>query len=60
MGYLNDYQVRFLDAAGALLEETDLAAENLTIATECAREVSTEMHAADFFITLLPPKLSYP
>ncbi|HEY1877545.1 MAG TPA: hypothetical protein VGG66_08745 [Rhizomicrobium sp.] len=54
---LNDYQIRFLDDTGTRMDEVVLAAETLTIARECADEIAMEIHAADFYITMLPPRL---
>jgi len=58
MADLNDYQVRFLNNAGARLDEVVMTAENLSVVSECASEIASEIRAAEFFITLLPPKLT--
>jgi hypothetical protein len=56
MGTFNDYRVRFLDEYGGVIEELSVAAENLTGATGHASEIASKLGAADFCITLLPPK----
>jgi hypothetical protein len=54
---LNDYQIRFLDDAGTPMDEVVLAAETLAIARECADEIAAEIHATNFYITMLSPRL---
>jgi hypothetical protein len=56
MGTFNDYLIRFLDNEGAVIEEMPVAAENLIGASCHASEIAAKLHAADFCITLLPPK----
>jgi hypothetical protein len=56
MGTFNDYRVRFLDEEGAVIEEMSVAAENLIGASRHASEIASKLRAADFCITLLPPK----
>jgi hypothetical protein len=57
MSTFNDYRVRFLDSEGAVIEEMSVVAENLTGVTCQATEIASELRAADFCITLLPPKV---
>lgn len=54
MNELVDYQVRFLDAEGFLLDDIPLLAESLAVASDCARVIGAEIGAADFFITSKP------
>jgi len=56
MGTFNDYRVRFLNKEGAVIEELSVAAENLIGASCHASEIASKLDAADFCITLLPPK----
>jgi hypothetical protein len=56
MGTFNEYRVRFLDQEGAVIEEMSVAAENLIGASSHASEIASKLRAADFCITLLPPK----
>jgi hypothetical protein len=58
MDNINDYRVRFLDAAGTHFDVVVLEAETLTAATERAGEIASQIEAADFSIMLLPPKLA--
>jgi hypothetical protein len=57
MSTVNDYRVRFLDSEGAVIEEMSVAAENLIGVTGHATELASKLRAADFCITLLPPKV---
>jgi hypothetical protein len=60
MGTFNDYRVRFLDEEGGVIDEMSVAAENLIGATRHATEIASKLRAADFCITLLPPKAQNP
>lgn len=52
MQVFHDYQVRFLDADGALIENASILAESLACATNRAGEIAGGIGAADFVITL--------
>jgi hypothetical protein len=51
MNNSHEYQVRFLDGEGALMNDVHLMAESLVVATDQARTIATEIGAANFFIT---------
>jgi hypothetical protein len=51
MDNLHEYQVRFLNAEGALIEGVRVLAESLAIATDRAGVIAAEMGAANFYIT---------
>ena len=51
MNNFHEYQVRFLDGEGTLMDDVHLMAESLVVATDQARTIATEMGAANFFIT---------
>jgi len=57
MDGFDDYQVRFLDATGAAISQTCIAAESVAVASFRAEEVAAKMHAAGFSLLLLPPKI---
>ena len=57
MDILNDYQVRFWDAGGGPLEEVCIVAENSLAVSFQAGEIASKIHAFDFSILLLPPKI---
>ena len=51
MDNLHEYQVRFLNAEGALIEGVRVLAESLAVATDRAGAIAEEMGAANFYIT---------
>jgi hypothetical protein len=51
---LRDFEVGFLDAGGALIQIMPLPAGTITSAAQRAREIGSEIDAADFFITSRP------
>jgi hypothetical protein len=51
MDNLHEYQVRFLNAEGALIEGVRVLAESLAVATERAGEIAAEIGAANFYVT---------
>jgi hypothetical protein len=54
MDELTDFEVRFLDAGGALIRTMPVAAESVTVATCRAGEIASEIDAVDFYITSKP------
>jgi hypothetical protein len=53
---LFEYQIRFLDEDGCPLADVAVVAPSLPFAMDRAKEIATEIAAADFSIMLLPPK----
>jgi hypothetical protein len=51
MNNSHEYQVRFLDREGTLMNDVHLMAESLVVATDQARAIAMEIGAANFFIT---------
>ena len=51
MNNFHEYQVRFLDSEGTLMNDVRLLAESLVVATDQARTIATEIGAANFYIT---------
>ena len=47
----HEYQIRFLDGEGALMDDVHLQAESLVVASDRARMIAAEIGAANFFIT---------
>jgi hypothetical protein len=54
MNDLHNYQIRFFDPEGGLLEVVPLLAETLAVATDRAGVISAEIGAANFCITSKP------
>jgi hypothetical protein len=53
---LFECQIRFLDEDSGPLTDVAVVARYLPFAMERAKEIATEIAAADFSIMLLPPK----
>ena len=54
MNNLHNYQVRFFDPQGDLLEAVPLLVETLVAANDCARVIGEEIGAENFTITSKP------
>jgi hypothetical protein len=57
VGNLFDYRIRFFGIDGEPLADWPIVAPSLPFAMERAKEIASELDAADFTIMLLPPKL---
>ena len=55
MDNLHDYEVRFLNEAGALMEAVPLRAETVSVANESGTRMANEIGAANFYITSRMP-----
>ena len=51
MNNLHEYQIRFLDTEGVLMEDVPVLAESLSVAIDCASAIGIELGAADFYVT---------
>jgi hypothetical protein len=54
MNNLHEYQIRFLDTEGDLMEDVPVLAESLSVAIDCAAAIGIELGAADFYVTSNP------
>jgi hypothetical protein len=54
MNDLHEYQIRFLDTAGVLMEDVPVLAESLSVAIDCATAMGIKLGAADFYVTSNP------
>jgi hypothetical protein len=51
MDNLHEYQIRFLDTEGVLMENVPVLAESLSVAIDRAAAIGIELGAADFYVT---------
>jgi hypothetical protein len=51
MNNLHEYQIRFLNTEGVLMEDVPVLAESLSVAIDCAAAISIKLGAADFVVT---------
>jgi hypothetical protein len=51
MNNLHEYQIRFLDTEGVLMEDVPVLAESLSVAIDCATAIGIKLGAADFYVT---------
>jgi hypothetical protein len=54
MDALTYFKVAFLDAGGALIQTIPMPAETVASAAQRAREIASQIDAADFIITSMP------
>ncbi len=54
MDSLHEYQIRFLDPEGILIEDVPVLAESLSVASDYARVIGAEIGAVKFYLTSIP------
>jgi hypothetical protein len=51
MNNLHEYQIRFLDTEGVLMENVPVLAESLSVVIDRAAALGIKLGAADFYVT---------